>query len=77
MLNRGFDKKTVQLRGGVGIVLAHPESKIRGKEFGDTVNDFDLGYFISGPVLNAAISKPIYLSSRFYINAEAKTTFAY
>ncbi len=77
MLNRGFEKKSFRYRAGAGIVLAHPESKIRGKEFGDSIDDTDLGYYISGPALNLAISKPFYLGSRFYINAEAKTTLAY
>lgn len=77
MVNRGFDKKTFRYRAGAGVVLAHPESNIRGKEFGDTGDDWDLGYYLSGPVLNLAISKPIRLSGRFYLNAEAKTTFAY
>lgn len=77
MVNRGYDKKTFRYRAGVGMVLAHPESKIRGKEFGDTGNDWDMGYYLSGPVLNFAVSKPIRLGGRFYLNAEAKTTFAY
>lgn len=77
MVNRGFVKKTYQYRAGVGIVLSHPESNIRGKEFGDSVDDLDLGYYISGPVLNLAIGKPIHFGSRFFISAEAKTTFAY
>jgi hypothetical protein len=77
MLNRGFDQKTFRYRAGVGVILAHPESTIRGKEFGSSTNDYDLGYYLSGPVLNLAISKPIRLGDRFYINAEAKTTLAY
>ncbi len=77
MFNRVVQKKFVRIRAGAGVILAHPESKIRGKEFGDTGNDMDMGYFISGPVMNFAVSKPFYLGSRFYINAEAKTTFAY
>ncbi|OFX57938.1 MAG: hypothetical protein A2066_08575 [Bacteroidetes bacterium GWB2_41_8] len=77
MFNRVFQKKFVRVRVGAGVILAHPESKIRGKEFGDTGNDMDMGYFISGPVVNFAVSKPFYLGSRFYINAEVKTTFAY
>lgn len=77
MVNRGFDKKTFRYRAGVGVVLAHPESNIRGKEFGNTGNDWDLGYYLTGPVLNLAFSKPIQLNGRFYLNAEAKTTFAY
>lgn len=77
MVNRGFDQKTFRYRAGAGIVIAHPESNIRGKEFEDSGDDSDLGYYISGPVLNLAISKPIRLGDRFSINAEAKTTFAY
>lgn len=76
-VNRGFDKKTFQYRAGAGIVLTHPESKIRGKEFGSTGNDFDLGYFISGPILNLTIGKSYRIGSRLFINAEAKTTLAY
>jgi len=77
MVNRGFDKQKFRYRGGVGIVIAHPESNIRGKTFGDSADDFDMGYFISGPLLNLAINKPIRLSDKFYLNTEAKTTFAY
>jgi hypothetical protein len=77
MVNRGFDKKTFQYRAGVGVVLAHPESNIRGKEFGNTGDDLDMGYYLSGPVVNFAISKPIRLGGRFYLNTEAKTTIAY
>lgn len=77
MINRGFDKGKYRLRTGAGIVLAHPESKIRGMEFGNTTDDFDMGYFISGPVANFALSKPIRISERFFVNAEAKTTLAY
>ncbi len=77
MLNRGFAKKTFRYRAGAGIVLTHPESKIRGKEFGNTGDDWDMGYYLSGPVLNLSISRPIRLSGRFFLNAEAKTTFAY
>jgi len=77
IVNRGFEKKSFRYHTGVGFVLAHPESKIRGKEFGDTGDDLDMGYFISGPVLNMAVGRPFYLGTRFYINAEAKSTLAY
>ena len=76
-LNRGFNQKTFRYHAGAGIVITHPESNIRGKEFGDSVNTWDLGYYLSGPVINLAIGKPIRLGNRFFINAEAKTTFAY
>jgi hypothetical protein len=77
MINRGFDRKTFYYRAGAGVVLAHPESKIRGKEFGDSADNLDMGYYISGPVLNLSIGKHYRLNNRFYINAEAKTTMAF
>lgn len=76
-LNRGFDQKTFQYRVGAGVVLTHPESEIRGKVFGSTGDDFDLGYSVSGPILNLAIGKSYWLSKRLFINAEAKTTLSY
>jgi len=76
-LNRRFDQKTFRYHTGIGIVITHPESNIRGKEFGDSENTWDLGYYLSGPVINLAISKPIWLGNRIFINTEAKTTFAY
>jgi hypothetical protein len=76
-LNRGFNQKTFSYHAGAGIVIIHPESIVRGKEFGDSENTWDLGYYLSGPVINLAISKPFWLGNRFFINAEAKSTIAY
>lgn len=77
MVNRGFDRKTFQYRAGAGFVLTHPESEIRGKQFGDATNDWDMGYFVSGPVVNLSAGKHFRIANRFYLNAEAKTTLAY
>jgi hypothetical protein len=77
MMNRGFDRKTFQYRFGAGFVLTHPESQIRGQAFGDATNDWDMGYFVSGPVVNLSAGKQFRISNRFYLNAEAKTTLAY
>lgn len=76
-VNRGFEKRAFRFHAGAGIVLSHPESNIRGKEFGNTGDDLDMGYFVSGPVVNLAIGRPFRFGSRFYINTEAKTTLAY
>lgn len=76
-VNRGIEIHSFRYRAGAGIVLAHPESKIRGKGFGNSSDDTDTGYFISGPALNLAVSKPFCDGKRFYINVEAKTTVAY
>jgi len=57
---------------GSGIVLAHAENMIRGKELNQQQSFFDLGYYITGPVLNLTIEKQIKLSNRFYFNIETK-----
>lgn len=77
VLNRGFDKKLFRYRIGAGMILTHPESNIRGKVKGNSNDDRDLGYYLSGPVLNAAIGKAFRLGNRFYLNLESKVTCAY
>lgn len=77
MVNHGFDYKKFQYRAGTGIVLTHPESVIRNQAFGDATHDWDMGYFVSGPVVNLSAGKHFRISKRFYLNAEAKTTLAY
>lgn len=64
-------------RWGLGIVIAHPESEIRGKRFGDAVNPYDLGYYITGPVIQYAISKPFIFTSRINLNTELKLLATY
>ena len=76
-INRGFKRPTFRYRAGAGMVIAHPESQIRGQEFGSSTKDNDWGYYLSGPALQVSLNKPLYISNRFYFNAEAKTTFAY
>ena len=77
MLNRGFNKKMFRYRFGAGIVLTHPESNIRGEVFGDSNDDKDLGYYLSGPALNLAIGKAFRMNNRFYFDLESKVTCAY
>lgn len=76
-LNRGFEQSRFRCRIGAGIVILHPESTVRGLDFGDSVDDFDTGYFLSGPALNLGINKRIKLTGRLYFDAETKATLAY
>lgn len=77
MLNRGFDKKLFRYRFGAGMVLTHPESNIRGKAFGDSNDDKDLGYYLSGLALDLAIGKAFRINNTFYFDVESKATCAY
>lgn len=77
MVNRGFDRHIFRYRMGAGVVIAHPESEVRGLLFQSDRRDKDRGYYLSGPAIHASVNKPFYLGNRFFINAEAKTTMAY
>lgn len=76
-INRGFKHKWLNLKAGAGIVLSHPENCIRKQAYNENKGLFELGYHISGPAINFAIGKHFRLSKRFFINTEAKTTYAF
>ncbi len=83
MVNRAFkfnlfkDKEFI-FRGGAGIVLAHAENMVRGKELNQKQSFFNLGYYVAGPTINLALAKQVQLFNRFYMNLEIKnnTSFA-
>lgn len=77
MINRVWRPGWFESRVGGGFVLAHPENTIRGKTFGQTSDDLDMGYFISGPVINLALGKPVYVTQTVYLNFEVKSTLAW
>ena len=77
MLNRDSGKKMFRYRFGAGMVLTHPESNIRGKVFGDSNDDKDLGYYLSVPALNLAVGKDFRISNSFYFDVESKAICAY
>ncbi|MDP4277918.1 MAG: hypothetical protein Q8914_09845, partial [Bacteroidota bacterium] len=76
-INRGFDINGLTLKTGAGIVLAHPESSVRHQRYNGGIGLFNLGYHLSGPAVNIAFGRQIRLNDRFYIQTEAKTTYAF
>ncbi len=78
-LNRAWlNTRNYIWRVGAGIVLAHPESKIRDQTFSETGGIFnDDGYFVAGPSLMASLGKRFYLSKSFFIELEGKVTASY
>lgn len=59
---------------GLGFVIAHPESRIREMEFGNSADDWDMGYYITGPVLSASACRFFTLTKAIYFNIGTKTT---
>ncbi|HRN42361.1 MAG TPA: hypothetical protein PK649_09855 [Vicingus sp.] len=82
MINRAykfdlFKDKEFIFRIGGGIVYAHPENSIRGKELNQKQSYYNLGYYISGPTINIALAKQFPIYQRFYLNTEVKHNTSY
>lgn len=82
VLSRSIKFKMLQkhdfiFKFGTGIVLAHAENMVRYKEFDQNQSFYNLGYYVTGPVLNLALAKKFQLSNRFYFNAETKFNTSY
>jgi hypothetical protein len=77
-INKAFEHNYFVSRVGMGIVLAHAENIVRSLSYDDSEGFIKIGYYeFAGPVLNLSISRPINFSKRWFLNAEAKSTFAY
>jgi hypothetical protein len=77
IINRGYDYNNFRLRVGGGLVFSHPESVVRGLKWGEAGDPLDMGYRLSGPLINFAVAKPIHLTNHLFINIEGRTTMAY
>jgi len=68
---RGFD-----LRFGAGMVLAHPETEIRGRKFDETRGILGTGWYASGVAAQAASGRRFRLGEHWSVGVEAKLTGA-
>lgn len=76
ILNYGIERDKYRYKAGLGLVIAHPESKIRGLVFGNSTDDWDMGYYLTGPVVSASAERKIDMSKHVYLLFGAKTTVA-
>jgi hypothetical protein len=76
-INRGWLMSDYVVRAGAGIVLAHPESTIRGKPFHEDEGIFGMGYYVSGPAFLAGGGKQFRLVSGLFFTLEAMVAVSY
>jgi hypothetical protein len=69
MVNRGWDVRRLILRAGVGAVVAHPETTVRGRPLED-------GYHVTGPAVQVAAEKRLNLGERWFLGLEGKVSAA-
>ncbi|MCX6842522.1 MAG: hypothetical protein NTX53_09615 [candidate division WOR-3 bacterium] len=75
LLNLVREEWGVAFRAGAGILLAHPESTVRGLRFPETGGI--LGWYVSGPAAQLSVSKWLGLSHRFCAGFEGKLVGAW
>lgn len=76
-INRGFEKEHFNYKVGLGIVLAHPESQVRGKRLDQHQGLLNWGYYVSGPSFSFALNREYNLTKWLYVWGEAKTNFSH
>lgn len=65
------------VRAGAGVVLAHPESVVRGRPLVEKAGALRLGYYVTGPALQLAGIRDAGGRGRLRLRGEVKLTGAY
>ncbi|AHM59466.1 hypothetical protein D770_06015 [Flammeovirgaceae bacterium 311] len=65
------------LRLGLGLVIGHPEGRIRGKTINPVKSFLGGGYHISGVSLQLGVSRQFGITDHWFVNPEAKLTAAW
>jgi hypothetical protein len=76
-LGRAWPRGAFQLRLGVGVVIAHPESTVRGLRFGPEEGIFGLDQYLTGPALMLGASREFGLGRRVFLSVELQLTAAH
>ena len=77
MVNRAWKTKKFIWRVGAGVIITHPESTVREKAFDESKGMFSQGFYISGPIIQGAVEKRIFLWKGLYVAFEGKLTASY
>lgn len=77
MFNYALPASGFTIRFGLGLVIAHPEGKIRGRAVGPVRSLLGGGYHISGISIQLAVARELEISSHWFITPEAKLTVAW
>jgi hypothetical protein len=77
IVNRAWKTKKFIWRIGAGVIITHPESIVREKAFDESKGMLSQGFYISGPTIQGAIEKRIFLWKGLYVAFEGKLTASY
>lgn len=75
-VNRAWKEKGFIFRAGLGVVITHPETTIRGLSHPEDGGIYD-GYHLSGPTVQGAVEKRFRVWRWLTASLEAKVTASY
>jgi len=77
MINVAEERDGWIFRYGGGVVVAHPESTVRGQRLTRSGGFFDTGQRLSGAVAQYAVERRFYVADDWFLAAETKGTVCY
>jgi hypothetical protein len=75
-VNRAWEEKGFIFRAGLGVVITHPETTIRGLSSPQDGGIYN-GYYLSGPTVQGAVEKRFHIWRWLIASVEAKLTASY
>ena len=85
-VTHGFNLLTVQrawivspyrIHAGLGAVVAHPESRVRGRKFDETRGALGSGYYFAGPALTSGVGRRFPVGGRrYFFSLDGRATLA-
>lgn len=75
-VNRAWEERGFIYRAGLGVVITHPETTIRGLAHPQDGGIYD-GYYLSGPTVQGAVEKRFHIWRWIIASLEAKLTASY
>jgi hypothetical protein len=76
-LNRALTVRGLDLRGGAGIVLAHPQTTVRGLRFDESQGILWTGWYVSGAAVQVGMGRSFSLGRHWLAAVEGKATAAW
>lgn len=77
LLGRAARRGRTIVRAGVGAVVAHPETIVRGRARGEGGGLFGAGYFVAGAAAQLAAVRRFHITDALFAAAEGKVTGAW
>ena len=77
LLNRSYASlQDYVWRFGMGVVMAHPESRIRGQLFSESGGIQNIGFYLAGPVVQVGLERRYLWTKSRFLSFESKLTLS-